>query len=95
MFAVTERLTHLGFQAVTMTLQCQAGQNADYANGETGQAQTKGPRNDQQKANDKQRHGDQVQGQVRWVLVLLRVAMPLPGGEIGMTFAHDGDSSVR
>ena len=94
-FTVTERLAGLNFQAMTLPLQAQAGEDTDNTHRKTGQAQAEHTGNDQQEADDKQRHGDQVQRQVGRVLMVLRVVAPLPGGEIGMTFAHDGESSVR
>ena len=94
-FTVTERFTGLGFQAMAVTLQRQACQDANHADGEAGQAQAEHSRNDQQEADDKQRHGNQVQRQVGRVLMVLWVVTPLPGGEIGVTFAHGGESSVR
>ena len=84
-FTITERLTGLGVQAMTMALQRQASQDADNADGKTGQAQAEYPGHDQQEPDDKQRHGNQVQRQVGRVLMVLRVAAPLPGGEIGVT----------
>ncbi len=78
-----------------MALQPQARQHADHADGKTGQAQAEHTGHDQQKPDDEQRHGNQVQHQVGRVLMVLRVGAPLPGREIGVTFAHDDRSSVR
>ena len=81
-FTITERLIRLGFQAMTMTLQRQASQDANHADGETGQAKAEHARHNQQKPDDEQRHGNQVQRQVGRVLMVLRgLIAPLPGGE--------------
>ena len=80
---------------MAVTLQRQARDNANDTDREAGQAKAEHARHDQQETDDKQRHGNQVQRQVGWVLMVLWVLTPLPGGEIGVTFAHGGESSVR
>lgn len=76
---ITEWLAGLGFQAMAMTLQGQAGQHADHADGKAGQAQAEHPGHNQQKPDDEQRYCNQVQHQVGRVLMVLRVGAPLPG----------------
>jgi len=66
----------------------QAGADADDTEHHLQQVQAEQAAEQQDRSDDEQRHGDQVQDQVGRVAVVGGIAAPLPGEQVGMTFAH-------
>ena len=71
-----------------LALQAKPRNQGDHANSNLPQVQGEQAGQNQQRAKDEQRHGNQVQHQVSRVAVVMVVATPLPGGQVGQTLAH-------
>lgn len=76
---------------MTVALQHECGNHAEGADGDIGQAQAEHPRYHQQKRDDEQRYGNLVQHRIARVTMMVKAGAPLPGREVGVTFAHDAD----
>ncbi|MNP56936.1 hypothetical protein D3C76_1517060 [compost metagenome] len=77
-----------GFELVAATLNSQGGHYADRSQHQWPEAEAEQAVDQGQRRHDEQRYGDHMQDQVGRVLVIVGVGTPLPGVQVGKSFAH-------